>query len=171
MRPLTLIASALSCLALAGCPVAREPQAPIAPGGSVIDMDRGTSGAYSPSTGSPAGAENTIGVASTGWQRDVVAYGERVAEVTPGPIGVLIAGPPQAERPLSDPDTIRAIQTALQKQGYYHGPLNGQADATLVDAIGRFQGDRGLPITGRLDDQTAKALGVTLPTPPPPHTG
>ena len=164
----------LGSLLVVGC-VPRGPGPwPVAPGGSVTDFDRSGAGAPSYTEyATPSGARDTIGIASTeGSERQnrVVA---RLEPITPPPDGVLVAGPPQPGRLISDPATIRALQHALADRGYYQGPLDGAASPALTDAIARFQADGKMPATGRVDGATAAALGVPLPAaaPPPPRGG
>jgi hypothetical protein len=71
-------------------------------------------------------------------------------------------------------DTIRAVQTRLKAGGFYSGKINGSYDSETAAAITRYQIRNGLKITGKLDEQTAYALGVseTEPkTPMPPRFG
>lgn len=45
---------------------------------------------------------------------------------------------------------ILSVQRALADMGYAPGPINGKMGQPTVDAIRRFQADRGMPITGKL---------------------
>src|ERR1700737_103787 len=56
--------------------------------------------------------------------------------------------------------SITDVQRALKDQGFYYGPITGQKDADTTAAIRRFQIRNGLQITGDLDDETLRALGV-----------
>ena len=170
MRRVWIVGSLL----IAGCAIRGPGAWPVAPGGSVTDFDRSAAGAPAYSdTATPAGANDTIGVASTNGSerrpRQAVAWPE---PLVPPSEGTLVAGPPLPGRAISEPATVRALQRALSERGYYQGPIDGVASAALIDAIGRFQADAKLPSTGRLDGATAAALGVTLPPPPlPPRNG
>ncbi|PWU06166.1 MAG: hypothetical protein C5B47_07875, partial [Verrucomicrobia bacterium] len=42
-------------------------------------------------------------------------------------------------------------QTELENLGYYHGPLDGSFGPVTKKAVEMFQGENGLPVTGRLD--------------------
>jgi localization factor PodJL len=162
--------------AIAGCAVRGSPGWVIAPGGSVTDFDRspaGSAGWYE--FGTPSGAPDTLGIASVDGM-DRRASGPvgmaGIEPITPGPLRSLVAGPPQLGRLISDPETIRTLERALADRGYYQGPIDGLASPGLADAIGRFQTDHKLPATGRLDGETAAALGVPLRgAPPPPGSG
>ena len=57
-------------------------------------------------------------------------------------------------------EDIRALQTKLKEGGYYFGEVNGQQSSDLAAAVTRYQIRNGLQITGKLDAETSKALGV-----------
>ena len=56
----------------------------------------------------------------------------------------------------------QALQEALQKRGYYDGPLSGRFTAATQLAMVRFQRDNHLA-RGTYDEATALALGLTAP--------
>jgi peptidoglycan hydrolase-like protein with peptidoglycan-binding domain len=58
------------------------------------------------------------------------------------------------------PDNVRAVQTKLRDGGFYFGEIDGTYSSELAASLGRYQIRNGLPITGQLDVETAKALGV-----------
>lgn len=59
------------------------------------------------------------------------------------------------------PDQVIAnVQRALQELGYYVGPVTGSLGPGTREAIGRFQGDYGLIITGAPDEPTVMSLGL-----------
>lgn len=66
----------------------------------------------------------------------------------------------------------RAVESAQQKLkegGFYYGEINGTKDAETTASIRRYQIRNGLKITGDLDDETLRSLGVTSkPTAPAP---
>lgn len=49
-------------------------------------------------------------------------------------------------------------QVRLRQLGYYRGPIDGQFGRGSRYALIRFQHDRRLPETGRLDHRTVRAL-------------
>lgn len=55
--------------------------------------------------------------------------------------------------------TIYAMQSALAQRGYYKGPLDGLFTPLSVDALHRFQRDKGLAV-GSLTGESAAALGL-----------
>ncbi|HEX6045958.1 MAG TPA: YCF48-related protein, partial [Pyrinomonadaceae bacterium] len=58
-------------------------------------------------------------------------------------------------------DTVLQAQQALTGLGYNLGEPDGKAGASTTSAIKRFQTDRHLPVTGKLDAITLAALGVS----------
>ena len=57
-------------------------------------------------------------------------------------------------------ENVRAAQQRLKSDGFYFGETNGTLDAGTSAAISRYQIRNGLQITGQLDADTARALGV-----------
>lgn len=55
--------------------------------------------------------------------------------------------------------TVRQIQDALRKAGYYKGTSDNTMGAGTKAALTKFQQDKGLPV-GNVDFETLKALGV-----------
>lgn len=115
-----LLVCALACSSCAA-PVGRN--IPIAPGGSVTDFDRGAGGFYSPETGTPAGQSPTVG-----------ALDFESPQVVPSPAQVEPPPPP-----LGTSDQVTALQRQLKANGYYDGPVNGQEDPALLDALRRYK--------------------------------
>ena len=52
------------------------------------------------------------------------------------------------------------IQARLQRQGYYHGQIDGIMGPDTRRAIGRFQRDKGMEPSGYLNSETLRALGL-----------
>ena len=57
-------------------------------------------------------------------------------------------------------DNVRAVQMKLREGGFYSGEIDGAYSSQLSAALTRYQIRNGLPITGQLDVDTSKALGV-----------
>ena len=57
-------------------------------------------------------------------------------------------------------DRIEEIQTALSREGYYHGDPTKKWDSTTQDAMRHFQEDHGMSGSGRLDATTLQKLGL-----------
>src|SRR5437868_8642830 len=60
---------------------------------------------------------------------------------------------------LADP-AIENVQQALKDEGFYYGEVTGEKDADTTAAIRRYQIRNGLHISGDLNDETLKSLGV-----------
>lgn len=57
-------------------------------------------------------------------------------------------------------DNIRAAQTKLKEDGFYFEQIDGAPSSDFSAAITRYQIRNGLQITGKLNGETSKALGV-----------
>jgi peptidoglycan hydrolase-like protein with peptidoglycan-binding domain len=57
-------------------------------------------------------------------------------------------------------DKVREVQTALQAKGYYSGPIDGIVGPKTHSGLSEYQKDEGLKVTGKVNDETAKRLGV-----------
>src|SRR5207253_7032988 len=55
---------------------------------------------------------------------------------------------------------IQNVQQALKDQGFYYGEITGDKNADTTAAIRRYQIRNGLQITGELNEETLKSLGV-----------
>ena len=64
-----------------------------------------------------------------------------------------------AARASADPMTEN-VQQALKDQGFYYGEITGQKDADTTAAIRRYQIRNGFQISGDLNPETLKSLGV-----------
>jgi lipoprotein-anchoring transpeptidase ErfK/SrfK len=62
---------------------------------------------------------------------------------------------------------ILATQVALDRSGFSPGEIDGKAGRNLQRALAAFQQSHQLPATGRMDDQTWKALATTGGDVPP----
>ena len=56
--------------------------------------------------------------------------------------------------------TTFAVQEALKDQGFYYGDVTGEKNADTTAAIRRYQIRNGLQITGEVDAETLRSLGV-----------
>jgi len=70
---------------------------------------------------------------------------------------------------------VQSAQQKLKDGGFYYGEITGQKDAETTAAIRRYQIRNGLQITGELNPETLRSLGVTskpasTPAPRPQHT-
>jgi peptidoglycan hydrolase-like protein with peptidoglycan-binding domain len=60
----------------------------------------------------------------------------------------------------ADP-AIESAQQKLKDGGFYYGEISGKKDADTTAAIRRYQIRNGLQITGELNTETQRALGLT----------
>jgi uncharacterized protein YmfQ (DUF2313 family) len=78
------------------------------------------------------------------------------------------AGTPKGDRRstlepgMSGDKDIRQAQEALKNQGHDPGPVDGVMGQKTQQALRDFQKSKNLEPTGRLDDQTASALGISV---------
>lgn len=59
----------------------------------------------------------------------------------------------------ADP-SVESAQQALKDEGFYYGEVTGEKDTDTTAAIKRYQIRNGLQITGDLNEETLKALGI-----------
>jgi peptidoglycan hydrolase-like protein with peptidoglycan-binding domain len=59
-------------------------------------------------------------------------------------------------------DDIMKVKVALKAKGVDPGPITGTMDSKTEQALREFQKANNLPVTGKVDQQTAAKLGVTL---------
>lgn len=65
---------------------------------------------------------------------------------------------------------IESVQQKLKDQGFYYGEITGKKDTDTTAAIRRYQIRNGLQITGEINAETQRSLGLTskpASTPPP----
>src|SRR3954463_14298701 len=60
----------------------------------------------------------------------------------------------------ADP-AVESAQQKLKDGGFYYGEINGKKDADTTAAVRRYQIRNGLQITGELNPETMRALGLT----------
>ena len=60
-------------------------------------------------------------------------------------------------------DVVFGVQTKLKQLGYYNGVVDGQMGSQTAAAIRRFQIAQRLKVTGELNSQTLRRLGVAVP--------
>ena len=53
-----------------------------------------------------------------------------------------------------------SAQQVLKEQGFYYGDINGKKDPDTTAAIRRYQIRNGLKITGEINPETQKSLGI-----------
>jgi peptidoglycan hydrolase-like protein with peptidoglycan-binding domain len=60
-------------------------------------------------------------------------------------------------------DVVLSAQAKLKQLGYYHGMVDGQMGSQTAAAIRRFQLAQKLKVTGEMNAQTLRRLGVAAP--------
>ena len=68
---------------------------------------------------------------------------------------------PRTAGPKVDQEAILQMQQTLIDAGYHLGEPDGKPGPTTTAALKKFQTDRHLPVTGRLDSITMAALGIS----------
>jgi len=58
-------------------------------------------------------------------------------------------------------DQLRTVQQTLKDQGFYYGEVDGEEGSETNAAIRRYQIRNGLQVTGKLNTETAAALGLS----------
>jgi len=81
-------------------------------------------------------------------------------EPTKGKKPTAAAKPKATPKPASE--TARRVQQALNAAGYPVGTPDGRAGKQTLAALKKYQSDRHLPVTGKIDDVTLKSLGLPL---------
>ena len=59
-------------------------------------------------------------------------------------------------------DLLVKVQSKLAALGYYKGNIDGTFGPQTELAVTKFQGENGLPMTGRVDLKTLSSLGISL---------
>src|SRR5512135_3220150 len=70
------------------------------------------------------------------------------------------AGPEDEKPAVSHRQDITKVQESLRDKGYYHAKVDGVLGPQTREAIRQYQKSENLPVTGRLDGETAGKLGV-----------
>src|ERR1700733_15633203 len=58
------------------------------------------------------------------------------------------------------PGMVRQVQTALQQQNLYNGPIDGVWGPQTISAVQSYQQSHSLSATGKLDNQTLASLNL-----------
>ena len=57
-------------------------------------------------------------------------------------------------------ELVESVQQALKDEGFYYGEVNGDMNANVTAAIRRYQIRNGLQVSGELNDETLRSLGI-----------
>ena len=66
-------------------------------------------------------------------------------------------------------ELTKSVQQKLKDQGFFYGEATGQPGSETDAAIRRYQIRYGLKVTGALNDETMRSLGLKLDDFPPPQ--
>jgi peptidoglycan hydrolase-like protein with peptidoglycan-binding domain len=55
---------------------------------------------------------------------------------------------------------VESVQQALKDEGFYYGEVNGDMNSNVTAAIRRYQIRNGLQVSGELNDETLRSLGI-----------
>src|SRR5205085_4118185 len=55
---------------------------------------------------------------------------------------------------------VEHVQQLLKDQGFYYGEITGDTNANLTAAIRRYQIRNGLDVSGELNSETIRSLGI-----------
>jgi len=69
-------------------------------------------------------------------------------------------GPIYGYNGLAPDRVIVDVQSQLQRDGYYDGPVDGVLGSMTREAIAAFQADHGLAVTSVIDEPTLSTLGI-----------
>ena len=87
---------------------------------------------------------------------------EQVSEAAhiwaPGKEGKLLLGLDGGDYEPYHPYTVKAVQQALREAGRYAGAVHGVLDKPTMEALGEFQNQNGLKVSGIPTPRTRKAL-------------
>lgn len=72
------------------------------------------------------------------------------------------AAPAQKEPRTAKPKSVKEVQQALSKAGYYKGPVDGKYGRMTREAVVKFQRDADLKADGKVGARTWKKLGGYL---------
>ncbi|HEX6283786.1 MAG TPA: YCF48-related protein, partial [Pyrinomonadaceae bacterium] len=67
---------------------------------------------------------------------------------------------PRTRTPATSQETVRQAQQALLDAGYHLGEADGKFGPATTASVKKFQTDRHLPVTGKLDAITLASLGI-----------
>ena len=73
------------------------------------------------------------------------------------------AKPGTASKPgTPNADQIKKAQQALKDKGFYTGPVDGAMNKDTQEAVRALQKSKNLNVTGNIDDNTARELGLGI---------
>jgi peptidoglycan hydrolase-like protein with peptidoglycan-binding domain len=143
---------------------------------TAVSMALALSTAYAADTTKPASTDASTTAPMTGKEKATAigaTSGAVAGAVVGGPVGAVVGAGIGAYvgnqgtdangkvATTRAPDgTVRNAQVALNEKGYDVGKVDGQFGPSTQSAVRRFQSEKGLAQSGRLDSATLVALGV-----------
>jgi peptidoglycan hydrolase-like protein with peptidoglycan-binding domain len=67
------------------------------------------------------------------------------------------------QKQLLTKENLKLVQTRLQAEGVYAGPVDGELNAQTEAALRAYQQKQGIPVSGAADEATLKQLQIDLP--------
>lgn len=104
-----------------------------------------------------AGVAMTAPVLATTPQQDAAAAGSQMKDM-----GQMKSGMPNMAKLMANKPFVESFQRALVRDGAKIS-VDGTCGMKTTDALRTFQKAHGLKVTGMVDPETVKALGVTYP--------
>jgi hypothetical protein len=103
---------------------------------------------------------NRVVIAGGGWYYWDSGYWYPAWGYDPAAPAYVYDGPIYSYDNLPPNEVIMNVQSELEFQGYYTGPIDGQLGPQTQTAIAEFQRDHGLDVTSAVDYDTANSLGL-----------
>ena len=97
-------------------------------------------------------------VLATTPQQNATAAGSQMKDM-----GQMKSGMPNMAKLMANKSFVKSFQRALVRDGAKIS-VDGTCGMKTIDALRAFQQSHGLKVTGMVDPETVKALGVTYPT-------
>lgn len=82
------------------------------------------------------------------------------AKTTTAPPAAAAPATPAATKANRHEALYRSAQQKLKSMNLYSGPVDGQRSPTFINSVENFQRAHKLKVTGRMNAETSKALGV-----------
>lgn len=127
-------------------------------------------GIYGPMTASAVRrfqSANRLPVTGVVCGQTYVLLGVSCQTVPPCPSGPTQCRVLVTSNPFMSGSDVRAVQQALQAQGFSPGEIDGIYGPLTASAVRRFQAARGVLVTGVVCDGLYSTLGITCPSVPP----
>ena len=91
---------------------------------------------------------------------DLTIHGERVSNLGHGVLEAILFQRKHQFGSTPSSSMIVKAQQALRNDGFYSGPLDGSMTESTREALRSFQQSKQINVTGRMDSETARELGL-----------